>query len=496
MELVDEAAVGRGAELQELSLPSGRTERSEVKAKRLAYAVTAVYAGVFTGAAVVHFEGYQSARGDLGTMVQAIWSTAHGHLLQVTTLAGQETSRLAVHVDPLLALLVPFWWVWPSPLMLLVVQALAVSTGALPVFWLARKHLGSGRAGAHFAFAYLLFPATQFNAFTITSGFHPVALAVPLVLFAIWFLDEERLVAFALVALLAATTKEEIPAAVGLLGLWYAARKGHRVTGLVILVVGMAITLFDFLFVIPHFSPTGTDLFAYRYMDVGGTPTGVLRTAVTHPGALIHAVATTHKLVYVLLLLGPFLGLFLLEPLLFVGAVPDLAINLLSSHADQTSIPYHWTAGIVPFTVAASIVGARRLRRRAVPASLVVLTVVACTAVYSPLLGTVVRDEVASAGPSNPSRIAKQDALKLIPASVAVAASNQLGAYVSARRYLYVFPHIGRATWIVVDARNPALVSPAHYRARIRAVAADAHWKLVYLRDGIYVFRKLSATHA
>lgn len=458
----------------------------------VAYGAAAAYALVFTAAAVIHFEGYQSGRGDLGTMVQAVWSAAHGGLFQVTTLAGQEVSRLGGHVDPLLALFVPLWWIWPSPLVLLVVQALAVSAGALPVYWLARKHLG-GRAGAHFALAYLLYPASQFNAFTITSGFHPVALAVPLVLFAVWLLDEDRLVPFAVVGLLAASTKEEIGVAVGLLGVWYAVRKGRRLAGLTIFTVGLAISLVDFLVIIPHFSPTGSDPFAYRYTDVGGTPTGILRTAVTHPGAIIHAVATGHKLAYALLLLAPFLGLWLLEPLLFLGAVPDLAVNLLSSKGDQTSIPYHWTAGIVPFTVAASILGAARLKQRGSSTSLAVLVAVACISIYSPIYGVVYRGEIGFAKPSNASRLAKEHALALIPASVPVAASNQLGAYVSARKYVYVFPFIRNAEWVIVDEYNPAVVAPTRFHDAIRAIDANPRWKLVYESHGIQVLRRLDA---
>ena len=115
-----------------------------------------------------------------------------------------------------------------------------MASGALPVFWLARKHLDSARAGAQFAFAYLLYPATQFNAFTIGDGFHAVSFAVPLILYAIWFLDEDRLVAFSVVALLAFTTKEELPLAVGCLGIWYAVRRGHRLFGLGVFAAGLA----------------------------------------------------------------------------------------------------------------------------------------------------------------------------------------------------------------------------------------------------------------
>ena len=138
--------------------------------------------------------------------------TAHGDFLQVTNLAGRQTSRLGSHFDPILAAFAPLWLAWPSTDMLVVVQAFAVALGALPVFWLARKHLGSQRAGLGFALAYLLYPATQW---LVLNEFHPVAFACPLLLFAFWYLDEDRLLPFALFSLAAIACKEEIGLVVG-----------------------------------------------------------------------------------------------------------------------------------------------------------------------------------------------------------------------------------------------------------------------------------------
>ena len=60
----------------------------------------------------------------------------------------------------------------------------------LPVFWLARKHTGDERArGFTLSLTYLLYPAVQFGAL---NDFHPVTLAVPLLLFMSWALDEDR----------------------------------------------------------------------------------------------------------------------------------------------------------------------------------------------------------------------------------------------------------------------------------------------------------------
>jgi uncharacterized membrane protein len=447
------------------------------------YGGAVAYAALFVFAAVVHFAVFKTARPDLGHMVQSIWNTLHGHFLEATTLTGHQRNRLAFHVDPFLLFLAPLFWVWSNPLLLPIVQAIAVASGALPVFWLARKHLGSERAGAHFAFAYLLYPATQFNAFTITSSFHSVAIAVPLVLFAVWFLDEERLLAFSLVALLAASTKEEIPLAVGCLGIWYAVRKGRRLFGLAVFGVGFALTLFDFLYVIPHFSPSGVDPFAGRYGDVGGTPGGMAHTLVSDPVAFVQAIATGHKALYLALLLLPFLGLWAFEPLLLLGAVPDLAINLLSAKPDQTSIPFHWTAGIVPFVVAASIFGAARFRGHALGLSLCVLAGAASVAIYSPIY--FLAGDVAAI--SSPVTDAKAHAVGLVPAGVPVSASNQLGGHLSERRVAYTFPYVGTARWIVIDVNDPTYTDTAAFKRYVRKYEADPAWRAIFASDGVAV---------
>jgi uncharacterized membrane protein len=457
-------------------------------ARRVVYAGMAAYAVLFVFATVVHYTVFHYARGDLGNMVQTIWNTQHGHFLETTTLNGHQQSRLGYHADPFLVLFVPLFWIWSSPALLLVVQVLAVSSGALPVFWLARKHLASSRAGAHFAFAYLLYPAIQFNAYTPRVGFHSVSLAVPLVLYAFWFLDEDRLIAFSAVALLACTTKEEIPLAVGCLGIWYAVRKGRRLFGLGVFSLGLAITLFDFLWVIPHFSLTGDDPFSLRYRAVGGTPRGIVHKLFSDPAAFVHAVATGHKAAYLVFLLVPFLGLWLLEPLLLLGAVPDLAINLLSNNYDQTSIPFYWTAGIVPFVLVATIFGAARFERRRVGLSLAVLGAVAVVALFSPVY-TLGRDLRALG--SSPVSV-KAHAVSLIPRGAPVSASNELGGYLSERRYIATFPYVRRARWIIVDLNDPTYIGVPRFKRTARAYEKNKAWKRVFASRGIVVLNRRS----
>jgi uncharacterized membrane protein len=362
-----------------------------------------------------------------------------------------------------------------------------VASGALPVFWLARKHLGSSRTAAHFAFAYLLYPATQFNAFTIAAGFHSVSFAVPLILYAVWFLDEDRLVQFSIVALLAFTTKEEIPLAVGCLGIWYAVRKGHKLFGLSVFAAGFAMTAFNFLWLIPHFSPSGVDPYTGRYSAVGGTPQGMAHKLFSDPLAFLHAVASGQKALYLALLLVPFVGLWLFEPLLLLGAVPDLVINLLSNKPDQTLVGYQYTAGIIPFVVAASILGASRFPKQAARLSLWAVALATAIAIYSPIY--LVSADLKALG--SPLVAAKAHALSLIPGGVPVAASNELGGHLSERRYIYEFPYVRRARWIIVDINDITQGDTPNYKQVVKNFTHAKSWQIVYSSHGITVLHKL-----
>jgi uncharacterized membrane protein len=467
-----------------------RAAVSAVRVRRFVYAATALYALLFAAFSLLHYFAYGYGRFDLGNMVQAIWSTAHGRFLETTSVTGTQMSRLGAHADPFLALLAPIWRVWPSPLALLLLQAIAVAAGALPVFWLARKHLASEQAGALFAVAYLIFPATQFNAFTPAAGFHSVSLALPLILFAIWFLDEGRWIPFGVCALVAASTKEEIPAAIGCLGIWYAVRHRKRLVGLAIFALGVAAALVNFLVIIPHYAPPGVQPFADRYAEVGGTPTGIVHKAVTDPMVLLQAVATGHKAVYLALLLVPFLGLWLREPLLFLGAVPDLVINLLSSKPEQTTLQFQYTAGIVPFLVVASIFGLKTLKRDPVRVSFWVLAGATCLALYSPIYLSA--GDVARASGSSAVQSAKQQALAMIPESAPVAASNELAGRLSARRFIYVFPYVHGAHWVVLDRNDVTMGEPQAYRRAIAHFEARPGWRVVSASHGISVLHQVT----
>jgi uncharacterized membrane protein len=262
---------------------------------RLVAAATVAFGAGLSSLAVLQHRAFWTGRFDVGNLVQAVWSTAHGDFLSVTGLTAKQISRLGAHFDPIVAAFAPLWWLWPDPALLLVVQGLAVATGAVPVYLLGRRHLDSEWVAAGLALAYLLHPATQW---LVLDDFHPVAFATPLLLWGFWFLDAGRLLPFALVAAAACLTKEQIGLVVAAMGLWYALRPEGRRAGIAIAFAGTLVSLVAVTVVVPHFAPGGGSPFEGRYESVGGSPGGIVRTAVTDPGAVVAEITRGHDLAY------------------------------------------------------------------------------------------------------------------------------------------------------------------------------------------------------
>ena len=463
----------------------------------LAAAITA-YAAGFAALSSLRHEAFITGRFDLGNMVQAVWSTTHGDPLRMTSLHGDQISRLAAHVDPILVLFAPLWWIWPSPHMLLAVQAVVIALGAVPVFLLARKHLTSQRAALGFAIAYLLYPATGW---LTLNEFHPVALATPLLLFAFWYLDEERLLPFALFALAASACKEEIALVVAGFGIWYAIAHRSWMTGTAIALAGGVWAAVAIGVVIPHYNAGAESDFYGRYSEVGGSAGGILETAFTHPARIVEAALSGRDLHYLLDLVAPLAALSLLAPLVLVATLPELAINLLSSTTTQTSIHFHYTAGLIPMLMIAAIFGAKRLSRWTFPvAAAIVLAALVGNYRLGPIPGWrhVPGGQTfqATAGRVTEHDRIAQRALRLIPGGDVVSATNTLGAHLSARRRVLSFPYLQDSKWIAADETQPGYAdryAPIPTATQLAALRRSSEWKLVFEEDGILVFRRKAA---
>jgi uncharacterized membrane protein len=452
-------------------------------------AITGWFAALLALGLVRH-AAHLTGRYDHGNMVQTIWNTAHGHFLELTFQNGEQMSRLGAHADVFLALLAPLWLVAPSPVTLIVVQVAAVALGALPVFWLARKHIGSETGAVAMVFAYLLYPWVAWGAL---EDFHSVTVAIGLLLFAIWALDADRLGLFAVFAGLALTTHELVGLHIMGLGIWYAFARRHRIGGAVIAVAGLTWSAVFVGLVIPAFAG-GTNVFYGRFESVGGSPSGILQTLFSDPTQVLGAVATGRDYIYLFLLLVPLGALWIYSPWMALVATPQISVNLLSDWEASTSPKVHYTSAIIPFLIVATVFGAARFspgKARGAVIAAVVAALFTLVAAPRPSLYLGVLDPA--------PREALREAAALVPADARVSATEGLGARLSDRRVIYSFPMISDAEWVVLDRRDSWLPDlptvkrgdmPVAFARAVKRFEADPRFHSVFDRDGVAVFRR------
>ena len=254
---------------------------------------------------------------------------------------------------------------------------------------------------------------------------------------------------------------------------------------------------------IPHFAASGNSEFYARYEGVGGSPGGVVRTALTDPWRLAEVAFDGRGLAYLGALALPLAGLWAFAPLLLVAATPELALNLLSSTRTQTSIHFHYTAAVLPGLVGAWILGAGRLARRRPRAALRLgHLALACSLVANYLLGAIPLWRYVPGGEALAARASRVTAhdrvaargLRLIPPDAAVITSNTLGAHLSERLRILSFPRVRGAAWVAVDATRPSYLdranAPAAFGRALEQLRRDSRWQPVFDRDGVLVLKR------
>ncbi len=308
--------------------------------------------------AIARYHNYDASAFDLGNMNQAVWNTLHGDPFRFTNRGldwyGPPT-RLALHVEPILVLIAPFYLIHDGPETLIVIQVVAMALGAIPLLLLALRHLGQiPLLAVGLVVAYLLTP--QYLG-VVLWDFHSVALATPLLLLALWALDAEHLVWFAVAAVLAALTKEDVALSLVLLGGLLALRGRWRL-GLIVAVLSAAYVALCFFVILPHFGgrATGGNNFWYRYSWLGGSAGAALHNIARNP-LLPLSILNEARLGYLASLLRMAGGFGLLSPILLICALPELAVNILSVHEEQYSGFFQYNAVILAYTMAAAVYG-------------------------------------------------------------------------------------------------------------------------------------------
>jgi uncharacterized membrane protein len=437
-----------------------------------------VMCGVLVVSCVLSLSRYiraSPATFDLGIFTEAVHRYAH---LQSPTvdIKSPGFNLLGDHFHPILVLLAPVFRVFPTPVTLLVAQALLTAISVTPVYRAAQHLLGRTEArllSAAYGFSWGL---AAMNAY----DFHEVCFAVPLLAASLSSLVRGRIRATLLWALPLILVKEDQGLTLAALGVVMAVFYGLRREGLFVAYWGIAWSSVAVYVIIPALNPAH----AYPYWDHGGHLSGLLTTGLW---------TKLPTLAFVLL---PTVFAAIWSPIAMV-ALPGLLLRFVSGESLFWGTAGHYNATLMPIVFIAAVDGIARARKAsgAAPSrpfaaligrhgAAMALACSAAIAFQSPLSQL-----------WNPSTYhvdahtrAADAAMRIVPSGTTVEASLDELAPLAARDDVYWWSTVA-PQWILFDASSPEWqVSPAFIAARHAGVS----YRVAFNREGLWVYERTS----
>jgi uncharacterized membrane protein len=308
------------------------------------WAVVAVVFAVYTTLSVARYVTGNPTSWDLGIFTEAVARYSH---FQAPLVAIKGMDVMGDHFSPIVAVLAPLFWLFPSPVTLLVAQAVLAAVSVIPVYRAAAALLTRNEARL-IAAAYGL---SWGLASMVWYDFHEVAFAVPLLACSMSALARRHLRAAAVWAAPLVWVKEDQGWTLAALGIVLAFAYRQRLAGGLLAAWGITWSLLATYVLIPAMNPHH----AYPYWKDGPHHLGVLASGWETKGPMLA------------LLLLPTAGLALRSPLA-LAAVPALALRLTSSNSAYWGTSWHYSATVMPILFVAAVDGLHRIRAAKRPA--------------------------------------------------------------------------------------------------------------------------------
>ncbi|UWE08110.1 DUF2079 domain-containing protein [Actinacidiphila bryophytorum] len=471
--------------------PAAAARRRRLPARLDPWLLAAGFLGIYAALSLSRYRRMETMSWDLGIFEQAVRGYAHLHA-PVSDLKGPGFNVLGDHFSPITALIAPFYRLFPTPVTLLVAQALLFALSVVPVTGTAARLLGRGRGlavGAAYGLSWGVQRAVDFD-------FHEIAFAVPLLAFSLAAVLRRRWRTAMAWAAPLVLVKEDMGAAVAMIGavVWLragdatlrGAKGGGRVRtwALGLAAFGAAASAWEVSWLIPAFHGPGYD--ALNHINGDGTLT-------SH----VPPVTALRTVLWILLPAG---GLLALRSPLALVVVPTLGWRFLSYYPENWGTAWHYNAVLMPVVFLAAVdcaalVGAAgRLRRgepawlrplvRALPAVMLGAALALCTQL--PLAELTHRDAYRVDGPT---RAAKK-ALDVIPDGATVEANVGPLSRLVRRTTVYWVGQTGglNPDYLAFENRSTWLQDPVGYA---RQLHPDARYTTVADAGGYVVLRRV-----
>jgi len=311
------------------------------------YIICILFFIAFSTLAVVRHLHYGSFGYDLGINDQTVWRYSTFQVPIATIDPLPTKIKLATHVELVYALISPFYWIWKSPIMLILVRNAWFCFSGVAVYLLARKKGLNIFLGTTLVFAYLGFYGVQ-NA--IWFDVHSASFATAFLMWFIYFLEIKKKLPAIIFFFLAITAKENIALLTFLTSFVFFVKQRTRLQ-IFFMTVSVGYLLFIFYIFFPQ-------IIHVQYLYIAQN--GIIDTL--HPLS-IFTNAENRQVYWFSLLSFGFLPL--LSPLNLLPAIGDLATYFVFG----TNLPAaqglfgHYRITLTPFLIWSVIISVSRFKK-------------------------------------------------------------------------------------------------------------------------------------
>lgn len=287
-------------------------------------------------------------------------------LIPYTTIERSKLlSHFAVHFSPILYIFWPFYIIYSNPVTLLIMQAVVIALGLIPIYKLCKHYNYSNKIIIALSIIYILMPALIGGNFYY---FHENKILTVLILYLFYFIEKGNSKLTALFALLVMLVKEDAAIYVGIIGLYLLFSKRKNIKGWYLINA----SIIYFALVTTLMQIYGEGIMTYRYENFlfngENSLVFVIINIIKNPAYLFYQLMNIEKLIFIIYIFVPMamLPLAIKKPSGLILLLPLVLINLMTNYVYQYDIGFQYTYGSVAFLFYLAIINIKNLPKKVV----------------------------------------------------------------------------------------------------------------------------------
>jgi len=432
---------------------------------------------------------FQSGAWDLGIFDQGIYLLSQG---LVPNSSFTNFHILGDHAAFILYPLSIFYKIYPSVHWLFLIQAIALSSGAIPVFKLALQQGLSNKQADLLALIYTLSPLI-FNANLF--DFHPDIIAIPFFLWAILWARLGKILLFCLAVMVILSCKAVFSLTVIAMGIWLFLFEKRQLMGTIAIVCGIIWFLIATQFIIPmiggEFASTVRHI--SRYASLGNSYSEIFINIFLKPNLFLSKIFSFDSLVYLLLLFAPFIWCLRdanLSPL--VVAFPTIVMSILSDDPQQRYLANQYPLPILPILIVMAISSISQFTKQKQWRYRFVIFWAALAFVSMSRLNLFTSEYLQSLDTWQ----ASNEAISLVKTQGSILTTHEITPHVTHRSQVKLAfsnlkPNLEEFDYVLLNTRHAGYQSDLDYALSLVEQAKKMpSLKLEYQKDDVYLFSK------